>query len=86
MRREFLRYGLEGFRPLVGSLQLLGSAGLLMGIYLPLVGRAAAGGLAVLMLLGVITRLKIHDTWWQTTPAAFYMLLNTWIAVVGYSP
>jgi len=84
MHREFFRYGLAVFRPLVGTLQILGAAGLLVGFLIPGLGRLAAGGLALLMFLGVVTRIRIRDTFLQTTPAAFYCLLNAWICLVGY--
>lgn len=81
MKREFARYGLARFRPLVGSLQLMGAVGLLVGLQLPWIGQLAAAGLAVLMLLGVGVRLKIKDTLLQTFPAFFYMLLNAYLCV-----
>ncbi len=84
MRREFIRYGLAQFRPLVGTLQILGALGLLVGLHWPWLGQSAAAGLALLMFLGMVTRIRIHDTWWQSIPAAFYMILNTWICLVGY--
>ena len=60
-RGEFERYGMPGIRRFVGTTQLLGGAGVLIGLgYSPL-GAAAAAGLTVMMLLGLATRLKIHD-------------------------
>ena len=76
MRAEFERFGLARFRVAVGLLQLAGAVGLLVGWFIPLVGLLAAGGLALQMLLGVGVRLKIGDSLLQTTPAAFYFVLN----------
>ncbi len=81
MKREFARYGLAKFRVMTGTLQLLGAFGLLTGLQLPWIGRLAAAGLAVLMLLGVGVRLKIKDTLLQTFPAFFYMLLNAYLCL-----
>lgn len=84
MQREFQRYGLAQCRVLVGALQLLGGIGLLAGLQHPWVGQIAAGGLALLMLLGVAVRIKIKDSTWQTLPAFAYMLLNTYLAIGAY--
>lgn len=84
MRREYDRYGLAAFRSLVGSLQLLGAMGLLVGLYTPWIGQLSAGGLALLMLCGVGVRIKIKDSVLQTLPAFAYMLLNAYLAFVAY--
>ena len=39
-------------------------------------GQAAAGGLALMMLVAVIVRIQIKDTLLQTIPALFYLTLN----------
>jgi len=36
-------------------------------------------GLTVLMLLGFIVRLRIKDSWIQSFPSLFYMVLNGYI-------
>ena len=41
MQADYRRYGLAGFSPLVGTLQLLGAAGLLVGFREPWVGQLA---------------------------------------------
>lgn len=84
MRREYDRYGLAAFRSLVGSLQLLGAMGLLVGLHTPWIGQLSAGGLALLMLCGVGVRIKIKDSVLQTVPAFAYMLLNAYLAFVAY--
>jgi hypothetical protein len=53
MRREFDRFGLARYRAVVGLTQVLGAAGLLIGIRAPVTGLIASGGLALQMLLGV---------------------------------
>jgi hypothetical protein len=81
MRSEFTRYRLSGQRQLVGALQLMGAAGLLVGIEYPVIGQVAAAGLTLLMLLGVCVRIRIRDSVLQTTPALFYMLLNGYLCI-----
>ena len=71
-------------RLLVGVLQICAVIGLLLGISYPWLGRAAAGGLALMMLVAVGVRIKIKDTVWQTTPAFFYLVLNAYLALAAY--
>lgn len=78
---EYDRYGLPGLRRFVGSMQLLGAAGVLLGLgYTPL-GALAAGGLALMMVLGVIVRVRIQDSPKQMIPAASLAVLNVLLVV-----
>lgn len=81
MKIEFIRYGLGSYRKPVGILQLIGALGLLYGYYqMPLVTLIAAIGLAMLMVLGFLVRIKIKDSPLQSFPALFYAVLNFYIA------
>lgn len=84
MRQEYDRYGLPKFKVLMGSLQILGALGLVIGIQVPWVGQLASSGLALLMLCGVGVRIKIKDTVLQTMPAFGYMVLNAYLALAVY--
>lgn len=84
MKQEFTRYRLARFRKIVGALQLAGAAGLIAGLYTPILGQLASAGLAVLMLFGVGVRISIRDTVLQTLPAFAYMLLNAYLAIAAY--
>ncbi len=84
LQREFRRYGLSAWRPLVGVLQLAGATGLLAGFLVPLIGQAASAGLALLMLLGVGVRIRIHDTFLQALPALCYMALNAYLFATAF--
>ncbi len=75
MVREFERFGLARFRRLTGTLQLLGGAGLLVGLQFPVVGAIASGGLALQMLLGFGVRLKIRDRLLLCLPALIFLVL-----------
>ena len=83
-KNEFERYGFSTTRKLIGFLQLCGALGLMAGYWFPLLGKAAALGLALMMFAGVLVRIKIHDTLFQTTPAIFYCLLNTYLVFRAY--
>lgn len=76
MVTEFKRYGLTKFRKLNGYLQLFGAMGLFIGFYQPVVGIIASLGLALLMALGFLVRLKIKDGFVKSFPAFFYMIVN----------
>ena len=79
MKIEFKRFGLEKAGVLTAVLEILGALGLLVGFKFPFILLISAGGLALLMFLGVVDRIKIKDNLWITLPALFYMILNTFI-------
>ncbi len=79
MVAEFERYGLARFRVLTGCLEVAGGAGLLVGIWFPPVGVAAALGLSLLMLLGVATRVRIRDSLLMTMPAFVLFAVNLFL-------
>jgi len=76
MVSEFERFGLSRFRVLTGTLEVLGALGLLASYAIPVLAPLAAGGLSLLMFLGVLTRLRIRDTLAQIFPAFALMLVN----------
>jgi len=82
MRQEFERFGLVKFRLLTGVLEVAAAFGLALGLVLPIFGCVAAGGLALLMLMGFLARLRINDTPVQATPALFFMALNLYLMFV----
>ncbi|MFZ4764085.1 MAG: DoxX family protein [Roseimicrobium sp.] len=84
MKREFERYHLGSQRVLVGTLQVAASLGLLAGLSQPWMGRSAATGLALMMLVAVGVRIRIKDSLAQTTPAFFYLFLNAYLCWMAY--
>jgi len=83
-KAEFLRYQLPSTRPLVGGLQLCAAVGLLAGLSQPWMGCLAATGLALMMLVAVGVRVKIKDTFLQTIPALFYLMLNIYLSLAAF--
>lgn len=79
MKEEFERYGLDKFRGLIGVLQLLGGSGLLLGLVWHLILVIASGGLALLMLIGFLVRVKMKDGFLQSMPSFIFMLVNAYI-------
>jgi len=86
MRVEFVRFGLARFRVLVGWLELLGGSAQIVSLFFPLPGIPSAGGLALLMLLGVITRFRIGDGLLVSLPAIGYMVINTYLFFALFMP
>lgn len=83
MVREFERYGLGRLRVLTGLLQVAASLGILVGhFYRPLL-LVSAGGLTVMMILGVITRVRIKDPLYAALPAFTLGALNLFIFVAA---
>jgi hypothetical protein len=76
MTAEFKRYKLSKYRVLTGILQLLGSVALLLGLKWTVLAILGGSGLALLMLLGFITRIRIRDSFLKSFPSFFYMVLN----------
>ena len=81
MQNEFNRFKLQKYSALVGVLELLGGLGLLVGLFYNPVLVISSLGLALLMFLGVVTRIRIKDTVKSTIPAAFFLFLNTYLFI-----
>ena len=76
---EFQRYHLARFRTTTGFFQIVGAIGLLCASQSDLIWSISSLGLTILMLLGFIVRLRIKDSWIQSFPSLFYMVLNGYI-------
>lgn len=81
MRTDFERFGLSRFRRMTGGLEVFGALGLLIGLGVPMLLTVSAAGLSLLMLFGIIARLRVRDPWTSTAPAFALMLLNLLVAV-----
>lgn len=77
LKQEWVRYRFGSQRRLIGGLPLCAAAGLLAGLSQPWMGRAAAGGLALMLLVAGGVRIKIKDTLLQASPALFDRMRNT---------
>ena len=73
---EFDSYGLTEYREVVGFFELLGGIGCILGILYKKVLILSSLGLSIMMLLGVVVRIKINDTFIQTLPALLFFLVN----------
>ncbi len=83
MKNEFKRFELENLGLFIIFLELSASAGLIIGLIFKPILLISSFGLALLMLLGLVVRIKLKDNIWISLPALFYMLLNTYIFLVS---
>ena len=83
MKSEFERFNLKKFGLFVIILEILGAFGLLAGLSFTPILLISSGGLALLMLFGLITRIKSKDSFLASSPAIFYMILNSYIFYLG---
>jgi hypothetical protein len=82
MQNEFKRFGLEKFATLTGILELLGGLGMLIGLQIVFIMLISSGGLALLMLLGFVVRIKMKDSFWVSFPSFFFMILNLYVFIM----
>jgi len=81
MKNEFNRFGISQFLKLTGILQILGGFALLIGFWkIPILAFIGAAGLALLMLLGSIVRIKIKDSFLHSSQAFIFTILNSYLA------
>ena len=79
MKNEFERFELKNFGIFVIILEILGAVGLVAGLYYKPLLLFSSAGLGILMLLGVLTRIKTKDSFLVSLPATFFMVLNFYI-------
>jgi hypothetical protein len=81
MKSEFKRFGLEKFGVPTAILEICGALGLLVGLWFNSILVISSAGLAALMFLGLIVRLKIKDSFLAYLPALIFMILNSYVFV-----
>ncbi len=79
MISEFERYQLPRLRQFTGILQVAASLGLLVGHFYRPVLLLSAGGLAAMMFLALVTRIRIRDPLYLAIPAFSLLALNLFI-------
>lgn len=79
MKNEFKRFKLEKLGLLTIILEFLGATGLLIGLKFNLILMISSLGLSLLMLFGLIVRIKLKDSIWVSLPAGLFMILNLYI-------
>jgi hypothetical protein len=79
MKNEFKRFNLQKLGLLTIILEFLGATGLLVGLKFTPILVLSSLGLALLMFLGLIVRIRLKDSIWISLPAGFFMVLNFYI-------
>ena len=79
MKNEFKRFGLEKIGLTTVLLEITGALGLLIGLKFHFILLISSLGLALLMFIGFIVRIKLKDSIWISLPAFFYLALNAYI-------
>lgn len=83
MQEEFAVYGLPPwFMYVVGGLKLLLATALLIGIWVPVLVKPAALGLALLMVGAIAMHVKVKDPWKRALPAATMLILSLILLVL----
>lgn len=82
MKNEFARFGLAKWGLFTIILEILGALGLLVGMLYQPILLLSCGGLSLLMLFGLLARIKSKDSLRLSLPALFYMALNAFIFYV----
>jgi hypothetical protein len=79
MVAEFERYCMPTLRRLTGTLQMAGGVAIVAGhFYRPLL-LLGAGGLAAMMLVAFVTRVRIRDPFYEAIPSFSLLLLNAYL-------
>ena len=81
MASDFHRFGLDDLRVLTGVLELLGGAGLLVGLRWWPALWVSSGGLALLMLIAFVIRMRMGDGVGVSVPSFSLMVVNLCILV-----
>jgi putative oxidoreductase len=72
----------QWFRVVIGSLEVLGGLGLLIGIWVPWLAALASTGLALVMLGAVFSQVRTRQSWQRV---AFPLLVGALTIVVAVS-
>ena len=80
-KAEFVRYGFDHLRELIGGVQILFGICLLIGMYSYKLRLFSSLALALLMGGALGTRIYIGDGPLETAPSLFYLIINLFIFI-----
>ncbi|MBW8348470.1 DoxX family protein [Bacillus sp. IITD106] len=75
----------QWLRVVTGWVELVGVAGLIIGFWMPWVVVIAGIWFAVTMLVGLITHIRVKDSFSKTTPAFVLMVLSITLSILNFS-
>ena len=76
MKAEFERWGFSKHRFTIGSFQILGGIGMLVGLFFPPLLLTSSLALMFMMLIAILVRIGINDELIKIMPATLYAILN----------
>jgi len=84
IKEEFAAYGLPfWFMVAIGSLKVSLATVLIIGVWVPVLTKPAAGILAILMLGAIAMHVKVKDPALKAVPAISLFLLSSIVALLG---
>ena len=76
MKSEYARWGYNNQRKIVGSLQLLGGIGLILGLQINVLLITTSFCFIMMMTMAIFIRVKIKDNITDVLPAITYLFLS----------
>tara|TARA_Y100001934_G_C12249257_1_gene724242 strand:- start:58 stop:390 length:333 start_codon:yes stop_codon:yes gene_type:complete len=76
MKSEYARWGYNNQRKIVGSLQLLGGIGLILGLQINVLLITTSFCFIMMMTMAIFIRVKIKDNITDILPAITYLFLS----------
>ena len=76
MKSEYARWGYNNQRKIVGSLQLLGGIGLILGLQINVLLITTSFCFIMMMTMAIFIRIKIKDNITEILPAITYLFLS----------
>ena len=76
MKSEYARWGYNNQRKIVGSLQLLGGIGLILGLQINILLITTSFCFIMMMTMAIFIRVKIKDNITDILPAITYLFLS----------
>tara|TARA_B100000579_G_scaffold431377_1_gene446314 strand:- start:1473 stop:1805 length:333 start_codon:yes stop_codon:yes gene_type:complete len=76
MKSEYIRWGYNGQRKVIGSLQFLGGIGLILGLQIDVLLITTSFCFIMMMTMAIFIRIKIKDNITEILPAITYLFLS----------
>ena len=76
MKSEYARWGYNGKRKVIGSLQFLGGIGLILGLQIDELLITTSFCFIMMMTMAIFIRIKIKDNITEILPAITYLFLS----------
>lgn len=85
MRENFKRWGYpQWFRSVTGLVEVIGAAGMIVGIFIPAIGALAGIWLGITMLGALFTHVRVNDTAPQFASPAVLLVLSLAVIVLRW--